>query len=263
MGLTIHYEFYSASRSRSRILDIVTRLRERALSFPFDSVGKLTQACCQDRVLNRDMDDPKRILMLTSSAYIMRHDRLYSVEPQEVIGFITQPGDGCEPARFGFCRYPTRIEVLDPDTGAMRTVTTGLPGWRWSTFCKTQYAADLHCGGIRNFLNCHLSVIGVLDCAEELGILASISDESDFWDNRDLESLADVVGDWDRNCADLVERFNQVLRPKEVYTQRTSSVSQEALPDQQLQARPVLDRLDPASSIPLAANEHPGDLHGK
>ena len=36
-------------------------------------------------------------------------------------------------------------------------------GWRYWTFCKTQYASDAECGGIPNFVRCHLCVIHLLD----------------------------------------------------------------------------------------------------
>ncbi len=213
MGLTIHYSFHSKSRSRRKAIDTVTQLRNRALDLPFDTVGKVVEVSDADRVGCRDMGDPKRTLMSSACAYIYRNDRVYSVDAKEVIGFTTQPGDGCEPAYFGFCRYPSRIEAIDSQTDAVRNVTTGLTGWQWGTFCKTQYAADLESGGVRNFLRCHLSVIGVLDRAQELGVLSSIGDESDFWYERDLEALAELVGEWNVNCADIAKEFKDLLRP--------------------------------------------------
>src|SRR5207247_2129406 len=44
-----------------------------------------------------------------------------------------------------------------------RKIKTRLSGWRYSSFCKTQYASDAECGGIPNFIRCHLSVIHLLD----------------------------------------------------------------------------------------------------
>ena len=45
-----------------------------------------------------------------------------------------------------------------------RKIKTGLStGWHYSTFCKTQYASNPDCGGIPNFIRCHLSVIHLLD----------------------------------------------------------------------------------------------------
>ena len=42
-----------------------------------------------------------------------------------------------------------------------RKIKTGLAGWRYSAFCKTQYARAEY--GIPNFIRCHLSVIHLLD----------------------------------------------------------------------------------------------------
>lgn len=45
-----------------------------------------------------------------------------------------------------------------------RKIKTGLgSGWRHSSFCKTQYASDPECGGVPNFLKCHISLITLLD----------------------------------------------------------------------------------------------------
>jgi len=119
------------------------------------------------------------------------------------------PGAGSEPANFGLCRYPAQIEVEGqeayvPGEGFVRPkrrVRTGLTGWQWSSFCKTQYASDPNCGGMQNFLRCHLAVIKLLDRAKELGILAGVSDEGEFWDKRDIPALAREVGDWNEAIA--------------------------------------------------------------
>lgn len=65
-----------------------------------------------------------------------------------------------------------------PDT---RTIRTGLGSvWQFSAFCKTQYASDPECGGIPNFVRCHLNVIRMLEHARELGIDVHIDDEGHF-----------------------------------------------------------------------------------
>src|SRR5690606_4233953 len=55
---------------------------------------------------------------------------------------------------------------LSPNSGQfteVRKVKTRLGGWRWSSFTKTQYASDPACGGIPNFLRCHISVVTLLE----------------------------------------------------------------------------------------------------
>lgn len=71
--------------------------------------------------------------------------------------------------------------VMDDQQESKRMVPTRLNGsWQFSTFCKTQYASDPKCGGIGNFLRCHLSVVRILEYAQELGIEVKIDDEGHF-----------------------------------------------------------------------------------
>ncbi len=74
-----------------------------------------------------------------------------------------------------------------------------LSDWSWQSFCKTQYAGNAECGGGENFLRCHLAVIRVLDQAKSLGIMEDVSDEGDFWQNRDVRALAEEVGQWNES----------------------------------------------------------------
>jgi len=144
-----------------------------------------------------------------------------TVNPTRIIAFDTWPGPGSEPANFGLCLYPAEIEweykpeddqrfQTAPKEGfgwhrfdwhkwvrhckrrrtfsrspsvfiEMRKVPTGLGGWRWSSFCKTQYASDPQCGGIPNFLRCHISVITLLDRMAKLpGLKVAVDDEGKY-----------------------------------------------------------------------------------
>ena len=64
----------------------------------------------------------------------------------------------------------------------------------WASSCKTQYANEL---GWNNFVKAHLSVLAILEYFHGLGFGVEVSDESDFWENRDLGALAKTIGDWD------------------------------------------------------------------
>ena len=97
--------------------------------------------------------------------------------------------------------YPDRIET---DEGTLRT---GLSGWMWQSFCKTQFASNPDVGGMANFVRCHLAVIRLLDRAKALGILESVNDEGGFWDNRDVKALVETVGQWNAQLAGLVGQF--------------------------------------------------------
>ena len=99
--------------------------------------------------------------------------------------------------------------------GRSRKIRTRLGGWCWGSFCKTQYASNSECGGLPNFLRCHLSVIRMLDHAKELGILESVNDEGEFWEKRDVEALAREVGLWNEMiaawAAQLKDQFGDAL----------------------------------------------------
>ena len=218
MGLTIHYSLKSSVRSPKKARELVAHLRGRALDLPFAQVEDIVElkgeACDFDR---RERDDPHRWLLIQAGQYIERPapgggTYTYKVAPTHVIAFETVPGDGCEAANFGLCRYPAHIEVTDPDRREQKKrLRTGLSGWTWSSFCKTQYASNSACGGVENFLRCHLAVIKVLDHAKSLGIVEEVSDEGDFWQDRDVRALAKQVGEWNEMIASFAGELKDLL----------------------------------------------------
>jgi hypothetical protein len=116
--------------------------------------------------------------------------REMDVLPRHVIAFETEPGEGCESANLGLCQYPS--EVSAPGFGKRKTK---LKGWSWDSFCKTHYASDPRCGGLPNFLRCHLGVVALLDEAQKIGVLGKVNDEGDFWETRSLERLTKEIGE--------------------------------------------------------------------
>ena len=62
----------------------------------------------------------------------------------------------------------------------------------------------------QNYL-CHLSVIRMLDHAQELGILEHVSDEGDYWEKRDIEALAREVGQWNQMIAGLAGELKDLV----------------------------------------------------
>ncbi|MGD0260904.1 MAG: hypothetical protein ABSD29_13895 [Verrucomicrobiota bacterium] len=103
------------------------------------------------------------------------------------------PGAGCETATFGVCQYPRRILYGEG------YVSTGFHGgWRFSGFCKTQYAG-VH--GWENFLQCHLRVISLLDFWRGLGARVKVNDEGGFWKARSVEKLREELRGYDRLVA--------------------------------------------------------------
>ncbi len=114
-----------------------------------------------------------------------------------------------------------------------RKIKTGLgTGWRYSTFCKTQYASDPECGGIPNFIRCHLSVIHLLDRIAELPTLKiEVQDEGKYgrsyyaddpWAEKrvytwhdgkyDVKALVEEVAEWNTMIATTFGALSDVLK---------------------------------------------------
>ncbi len=192
MGLTVHYTM-QAKGNETAARKLIHSLHEAARDLPFKELGEIIDlagdACRADL---RDKTDPLRWLLIQSEHSIELKSKpdapgsrsYLRVEPTRIIAFTTWPGEGCEDANFGLCQYPATIETAEG------RINTGLSGWSWRSFCKTQYASDPKCGGVQNFLQCHLTLIALLDKAKTLGCLAEVKDEGGFWANRDIEALA-------------------------------------------------------------------------
>ena len=217
MGLTIHYQLgTNGNEAHSRKL--VQQLRQAALDLPFQRVGDITELrgdhCYWDQRAN---DDPHRWLLVQACAHVALPvkpwekrqgiTRETDVLPLHVIAFETEPGDGCEMANFGLCQFPS--EVSDPKLGKLQTK---LEGWSWRSFCKTHYASDPRCGGLPNFLRCHLGVVALLDEAKNLGFLGKVSDEGEFWETRSLEGLTKEVDEQSAMLASFLGALQEAAR---------------------------------------------------
>jgi hypothetical protein len=207
MGLTIHYQLKHASRDPVVARQLVEQLRSRALDLPFQQVGPLivlSGDSCDFR--QSSANDPHRWLLIQGRQSIMRGSYHYDVSPTHLIAFNTIPGNGSEPADFGLCFYPATFQ---DHRGRRRR--SKFSGWSWRSCCKTQYASNPDCGGIANFLRCHLLVVAMLDRARELGILGDVSDEGDYWQKRDSGALARQVGEWNQMIAAQVGQIKDLL----------------------------------------------------
>ena len=200
MGLTIHYSLRSDTTSPAKSRQLVKQLRQRAMDLPFKGVGKVVEYHGRDADFeNRANHDPDRWMLVQAGQYFERDGYHYNVPPKHLIAFSTDPGDGAETANFGLAQYPGFIKGHDG-----KRICTGLKGWSWSSFCKTQYASHSDLGGVENFLRCHLSVPRLLDVANELGIVEEVSDEGGFWERRDVKALVQEVGEWNVQLAGFV-----------------------------------------------------------
>ncbi len=178
MGLTIHYKLRTQLTEAGDIRTLVESLRQLARDLPFKEVGELLEFQGQDADFeSSDSDDEHRWLKIQAGNYVVQDDRHYQVRPLHIIGFSTWPGEGCESANLGFCQYPAFVSVPS-SSGRDKRLATHLSGWSWASFCKTQYASDPECGGVQNFIRCHLCIVKLLDFAKSVSkkpVLVTIS----------------------------------------------------------------------------------------
>jgi hypothetical protein len=202
MGLTIHYSLQANTTSPKQARQLVEQLRQKALDLPFKEVSEVIDLG-REEIDKLDRENPHRWLLIQSEGHVSHGDVHYRVKPLRVIAFSAWPGEGSEEANFGLAIFPKSIEVEDRSRWPHRKkrIRTGLGDWSWSSFCKTQYASNPECGGVENFLRCHLAVVRLLDHAKDLGILKEVSDEGDYFEKRDIKALAQEVGEWNSMIA--------------------------------------------------------------
>ena len=206
--MTIHYSL-KAGDSESKARKLVHLLHQAAQDLPFGSVGEVVEL--KGVLADQSHYQPGHPLfnLLGGGRGWLEYDRRSIgpnssthrsavVYPMHLFAFEAMPGAGCESGRFGLCRYPAFVEVTPS-----RRVRTGLGGWRWQSFCKTQYASNPECGGAENFLRCHLSVVALLDKAKAVGFEVEVDDEGGFWSKRSVPDLVREVGTWNENIAGL------------------------------------------------------------
>ena len=160
MGLTIHYSLHSRGGD-AQARQLIQALHQAAQDLPFQQLGAITDLSgVQCDYQHRRDDDPLRWLLIQcrGSVDIDPHSSI-RVAPRRLLAFTAWPGEVCESSNFGLCQYPATVDFQG------RTIKTKLSGWRWRSFCKTQYASNPACGGLTHFLQCHLIVIALLDPA--------------------------------------------------------------------------------------------------
>ena len=159
----------------------------KALELPFNAVGEVVEFVGADADYERYKHSDSLPWLLRQAVEVIwsDDDSHFDVTPEHVIAFSTNPGEGCNAASFGLALHPANIH-------------TGLHGWSWSGHCRTVSASNSGCGGMENFLRCHLAIVKLLDHADELGIVKEVLDEGTYWEKRNIQELAAEVTRW--NC---------------------------------------------------------------
>jgi rubredoxin len=175
----------------------VEQLRQAALDLPLAEVGEVVAFTGADCDFHAAPDGKAGWLLTQARRLVQIGQGYHLVAPTDVIAFSAWPGEECEVANLGLATYPEIIETKDGE------LTTGLHGWMWHSFCKTQFASNPSVGGVENFARCHLAVIRLLDAAKAIGILEEVKDEGHFWEKRDVKALVETVGQWNTGLAGL------------------------------------------------------------
>lgn len=197
MGLTIHYSLTTEVADLDAIRSLVGDMRDIARQLPFQEVSDILEYRDEECRTGK-LDDEYRWLKIQAGRYVEGVAGFASVTPRHIVAFMALPGDGCEPANLGLCFYPASATC----DRSKKKVRTNLTGWSWSSCCKTQYASLPDCGGVANFVRCHLAVITLLGAIRDRGLAKiEVSDESDYWDHRDVRKLAATVGEWNEMVA--------------------------------------------------------------
>ena len=213
MGLTIHWNWHGP-KSRNEAKAVVEKMRQRALDLPFESVSEVVQFEGDDARFDlAKRDDEFGWLKVQSRQSVWNKEGTVGWDclPKEIVGLQILVAPGSEPMEVILGTYPKTIEVTDRQTGKTKRIRTGFQDWLGRGFCKTQYASDPACGGIRNFLRAHLSVCRMLDYAKEFGLVVEVSDEGGFFEKRDISALAKTVGEWNEQIAAFVGALTDKL----------------------------------------------------
>jgi hypothetical protein len=209
MGLTIHYDLRTDLKNPKDVRQLVEAIRQHALDLPFAKVGEIKEFKGAEATFE-ERDDPDRFLKITSAIVVPDNLNLHGITPSHIIAFLTVPGEGSEPAIFGFCKYPAEATLPSG-----KKMATGKEGWCRSAFCKTQYASDPKCGGVENFLRCHLAIVKLLDFVKATGLATvEVEDEGGYWQNRNVEALAKEIGRWNEVVAAAIGAFRDSLEGK-------------------------------------------------
>ncbi len=198
MGITIDYKFKAGPCDEAGARSLVYKLRQRALDLPFLEVGEIREfGPGEISPFRFPRKSPDTLLHLQAIATAERQegdrcDEVFLLVPSRLFVFSAIPGPGAGIGFFGLGVYHDHIKDCgeSADSHVENQAPPKLERWSWQGDCKTQFALSDKHGGMPNFLRTHMTLVKLLDFAKELGILAKVSDEGGYWDNRSFASLA-------------------------------------------------------------------------
>lgn len=191
MGMHLNYELRLPGHSTVEVArEALRALHQFAQSIPFANVSPLITP---DSI---ESSHRQALLFFAELNAETLADEVPALtgDPNCAMGFLVNPGEGCEPATFGLLK---------------RQDSSGAPvEWYWQCSCKTQYAtvvSDAH------FLACHTGLTAVLDHAIKLGFAVEVHDEGHYWDTREVSRLLTEVNFMNRLVAGFAGAFSDAV----------------------------------------------------
>jgi hypothetical protein len=183
MTLTLHYELHlPIGTAREEVHRLLSDLRCYAETLTLAEVSPLVVLANPGDVIESRWVAIAKFCSARAAVRYARDPRP-GADPNAVIDvldgdvssaqvFFVRPGEGCEPASFGFVERwneaRTRRELS------------------WRCDCKTQFASNV---SEAHFLACHLNLVHLLDRAVALGIAVDARDEGEYWETRSEKTL--------------------------------------------------------------------------
>lgn len=189
MGLTIHYTI-SARRA------LAEHEVRRLVATASHAVNALVQKRGHGSVTRMGEINPDEFSFWAPLERVIGGRNLsIDVPPLRGYGFVLDPGEECEDAVFGLCKYPSTF-----DLGDGTRIRTRLDRWQLLSCCKTQYADIV---GWKHFLTCHELVVSAALVWKRLGLDVKIIDEGSYWPGRSITRLRANLTDYNHLIAGL------------------------------------------------------------
>lgn len=117
---------------------------------------------------------------------LVQDNKIATVKPTSIIGFTALLPNGNH-FHVAFATYPPAVNFKD-------SVILGVPldedKAAWCGLAETSSSSCDHKDGTcEECVQSHLLVCELLDCAEKLGVVVSVSDPTGFWETRNLDNL--------------------------------------------------------------------------
>ena len=202
MGLSIAYQLnLPAATPRAVVEERLVELRDCARCLPFTLVTDLMETRAGDTLGPAPRPLELEFCFRSWAAITLDTEDGTGDELPDAVGFLVIPGRKCEPLAIGMAWAPARDDNWSP-----------LPDqpycWSWQSVCKTQYASMV---SSEHFVQCHTSIVALLDAAATLGFQVRVVDEGGYWESRDVDRLLAEVERMNRLVAALAGGLHDAI----------------------------------------------------